>query len=77
MIAMESAAEAGDLHALHGYAVDQTKTLRWLHLNSDVSEEKIDTFLQSRGLVKSVNDRDIQWLMHTKLREAQGLYGAI
>jgi hypothetical protein len=77
MIAMESAARADDLEALHKYSVDQTIVLRWLHLNGSMPEDQVVALLERRGLVKSFCDPEVQAMMQTKARRAEGIYGYI
>jgi hypothetical protein len=58
MMAIEDAYEKGKYDIARAGVHEQTRVLRWLHIDGEWSEEQIGKFLEERGLVRSVSDEE-------------------
>ena len=75
MRAMENAAAAGDLAALHRHTREQVRVLEKLRRESSWPDAQLMAFLADGGIVKSLLDPELEELVGQKVAEAELRYG--
>src|SRR4051794_33098537 len=75
MLAMETAAVADDLPALHRHTREQERLLQELRREGNWSDARLMAFLTDGEIVKSLHDPELEEVVGQKVAEAERCFG--